>query len=52
MRNTKVFSLSLDIEALEILNRLSKESGLSKNKIISQLLKNANVKTIITLNNQ
>ena len=45
MKNTKVISLSLDNETVEMLNSISGETGLSKSNIIKQLLTKVDIKT-------
>lgn len=49
MKNTKVISLSLDFETIEMLNRLSAETGLSKSKIIKRLLEKVDIKTTLEI---
>ena len=49
MKNTKVISLSLDNETVEMLDFISGETGLSKSNIIKQLLKRVDIKTTLKI---
>jgi predicted DNA-binding protein len=47
MKNTKVVSLSLELNTIQKLDYLSKESGISKSKIITKLVNNAELQRLI-----